>query len=227
MPVTEPGFLAIWSDVTPEEETDYVHWLSREHVLERVGVEGFAASRVFRALDAGVPRYFFLYELADPAALSGPSYMARLNDPTPWSQKIMPILKNFARGGGRVLFRHGTGQGGVAAVVRLEGDAAGRFLNVSGDEELADLSKSDRVVGVTLLEVDQAATGIQTKEKKLRGGDSSDFSAILVVEGLDEAGLRAALSSFARDIEDMAVESDRGLPLFQLVFSLDRRLASL
>lgn len=226
MPTVEPGFLAIWSDVTPEEETDYVHWLSREHVLERVGVEGFAASRVFRALDAGVLRYFFLYELSDPTALSGPSYMARLNDPTPWSQRIMPILKNFARGGGRKRFRHGFGQGGVAAVIRLDGEALERFIANGGEEKLAALAKRDRVVGVTLLDVDQDATGIQTKEKKLRGGDSSAFASVLVVEALDEPGLRAALASLADDLKGLAVESDRELPLFQLVFALDGRLAA-
>ena len=25
------GFLAIWSDVKAEQETDYLHWLTREH----------------------------------------------------------------------------------------------------------------------------------------------------------------------------------------------------
>ena len=30
------GLLAIWSDVTPETEVDYRHWLTREHILERV-----------------------------------------------------------------------------------------------------------------------------------------------------------------------------------------------
>lgn len=28
--------LAIWRDVEPGQETDYLHWLTREHVLENV-----------------------------------------------------------------------------------------------------------------------------------------------------------------------------------------------
>ena len=35
------GFLAIWSDVRLEGETDYLHWLTREHTSERLGVDGF------------------------------------------------------------------------------------------------------------------------------------------------------------------------------------------
>ena len=46
------GFLAIWSDIDAEHETDYLHWLTREHTAERVGVPGFLAVRVFRARDA-------------------------------------------------------------------------------------------------------------------------------------------------------------------------------
>ena len=44
------GYLAIWSDLTPQDETDWAHWITREHAAERVGVNGFLACRIFRAL---------------------------------------------------------------------------------------------------------------------------------------------------------------------------------
>ena len=43
------GFLAIWSDLAPEDETDWVHWMTREHSSERVRIEGFLGCRIFRA----------------------------------------------------------------------------------------------------------------------------------------------------------------------------------
>jgi len=43
------GFLAIWSDLLPEDETDWVHWMTREHAIERVRIEGFLACRISRA----------------------------------------------------------------------------------------------------------------------------------------------------------------------------------
>ena len=94
------GFLAIWSDVERANLTDYRHWLTREHTTERVTTKGVLASRVFRADRTEPDRFFILYELEAPEVLDGPAYMARLNAPTPWSQRIMPQLGNFIRGGG-------------------------------------------------------------------------------------------------------------------------------
>ena len=44
------GYLAIWSDLAPQDETDWAHWITREHAAERVGINGFLACRIFRAL---------------------------------------------------------------------------------------------------------------------------------------------------------------------------------
>src|SRR6185312_14237936 len=114
------GYLAIWSDLTPQDHTDWAHWITREHAAERVGVNGFLACRIFRAHGAAVNRYFILYELEDERVVGGPDYLARLNAPTPWSQRIMPRLGNFARGGGRIAASAGVGQGGIVAPLRLD-----------------------------------------------------------------------------------------------------------
>ena len=79
------GFLAIWSDIDPAAETDYLHWMSREHAIERVSIPGFLSVRLFRALDVDARRYFILYELENAGVVGGPDYLARLNQPTPWS----------------------------------------------------------------------------------------------------------------------------------------------
>src|ERR1044072_3649284 len=114
------GYLAIWSDLAPQDETDWAHWITREHAAERVGINGFLACRIFRALGASANCYFILYELEDERVVGGADYLARLNAPTPWSQRIMPKLENFARGGGRVAASAGTGQGGIVAPLRLD-----------------------------------------------------------------------------------------------------------
>ena len=81
------GYLAIWSDLTPQDETDWAHWITREHAAERVGINGFLACRIFRALGVAVNRYFILYELENERVVGGPDYLARLNAPTPWSRR--------------------------------------------------------------------------------------------------------------------------------------------
>jgi hypothetical protein len=186
------GFLAIWSDVTAAQETDYLHWLTREHTAERLGVQGFLAVRVFRALLEGVHRFLIVYELDDATALAGQSYLDRLNAPTPWSQRIMPILQNFARGGGRRVASAGTGggsgRGAIVAALRLSADT------LPAAAITASLVAQDRIVAAHLLETDQARTGIKTGEKGLRKDDGS-FDALLLVEGLDPAALHAALTA--------------------------------
>src|ERR1700674_2932308 len=79
------GFLAIWSDIPSESETDYLHWLTREHIKERLAVRGFLNARVFRALLDGVRRYLIIYALQDGDVLESGPYLSRLNHPTPWS----------------------------------------------------------------------------------------------------------------------------------------------
>jgi hypothetical protein len=99
------GFLAIWSDLAAEDETDWAHWMTREHSSERVRIEGFLGCRIFRGLGTIVNRYFILYDLERPDVVGGPQYLARLNAPTAWSQRTMLRLRNFVRGGGRVVAR--------------------------------------------------------------------------------------------------------------------------
>ena len=118
-----PGFLAIWSDIAPEHETDYLHWLTREHTAERVSIPGFQGVRVFRAASDGFRRYFILYELESAIVVGSPAYLARLNAPTAWSTRIMPQLGGFRRGGGSLGRRCGAGAGGVIAVAIVDGEA--------------------------------------------------------------------------------------------------------
>jgi hypothetical protein len=212
------GYLAIWSDLTPQDETDWAHWITREHAAERVGVKGFLACRIFRALGTAANRYFILYELDDENVVGGADYLARLNAPTPWSQRIMPKLGNFARGGGRVAASAGLGQGGIVAPLRL--DAAPSFEAAAVTAELARL---DRVIAARVLLTDIAKTSIKTSEKGMRANDGS-FAALLLIEGLDEAGVRAALHHARKILPAEDHASIDALLLYRLAFSLPKRL---
>jgi hypothetical protein len=212
------GYLAIWSDLAPQNETDWAHWITREHAAERVGINGFLACRIFRALGVAVNRYFILYELEDERVVGGADYLARLNAPTPWSQRTMPKLENFARGGGRVAASAGTGQGGIVAPLRL--DAAPSW---DGATLVAELARLDRIIAARVLLTDIAQTSIKTTEKGMRANDGS-FAALLLIEGLDEAAVRDALHHARKTLpaEDHGMIDD--LPLYRLAFSLPKQL---
>jgi hypothetical protein len=175
------GFLAIFSDIAPADEADYVAWLTREHAAERVGTPGFRGVRVFRARAGDARRYFILYALDGPEVLGGPAYLARLAAPTPWTHRIMPRLGNFVRGGGCRVATAGLGMGGVVSPFLM--DAA-----LSADEArgLADaLAARADVIAASVFVVDRDGTDVATSERALRGGDKS-FEALLLVEALDE-----------------------------------------
>ena len=208
------GFLAIWSDVEASNETDYLHWLTREHMAERLGVKGFLATRVFRALGTDIRRFFILYELEAPEALSGPDYLARLNSPTPWSQRIMPILGNFVRGGGRQVISRGAGQGGVIAAMQRHDVLPG------GAELVAQLAGLDRIAAVRLFETDQEKTSIETRERSMRAHDRT-FTELLLIEGMDQPAVRAAIDRLVSAMP--AIGGADAVPLYTFLFGLDRR----
>lgn len=212
------GYLAIWSDLAPEDETDWAHWITREHAAERVGVDGFLACRIFRALGVAVNRYFILYELEDERVVGGPDYLARLNAPTPWSQRIMPRLGNFARGGGRIAAAAGIGQGGIVAPLRLDAAPVGDAAKL-----VAGLAQLDRIIAVRLLLTDAEQTSIKTREKGMRSNDGS-FTALLLIEGLDEAAVRNALHHLRKVVPAQEHDLIDALPLYQQAFSLPKRM---
>jgi hypothetical protein len=211
------GFLAIWSDVDPKHLTDYRHWLTREHTTERVTTKGFLASRVFRMLDSDLNRFFILYELQSPEVLDGPAYMARLNAPSPWSQRIMPILGNFIRGGGVMTARAGRGEGSVVVAQRLE------RLPKDAAKLAADIAALDGIAAVQIGVTDLARTSVPTKEKGMRTQEGI-FAGLLLIEALDEASLRDAMRRTAEMAPDVA--GDIGdAEVYQGLFALDARIA--
>jgi hypothetical protein len=211
------GFLAIWSDVESGNLTDYRHWLTREHTTERVTTKGFLGGRVFRAARGDINRFFILYELEAPEVLDGPAYMARLNAPTPWSQRIMPQLGNFIRGGGVMSARAGRGEGSTIVALRVE-----RLPENS--QQLADaIVGCDGIAAVQIGVTDIARTSVPTVEKGMRK-DEGLFAGIVIIESLDEALLRSALLQ-AKKAAPALFGGIGEAEVYQGMFALDARIA--
>jgi hypothetical protein len=213
------GFLAIWSDVERAHLTDYRHWLTREHTTERVTTKGFLACRVFCAARADIERFFILYELETPEVLDGPAYLARLNAPTPWSQRIMPQLGNFVRGGGVVTARAGRGEGSTVVALRI-------VHLPEAPQRLADaIAALDGIAAVQIGATDLARTSVPTVEKGMRRHEGV-FAGLLLIEALDEESRRSALRRAAEIAPD--VVGDVGDPeIYQGIFALDARIAGI
>jgi|SRR5581483_377229 len=212
-----PGaMLAIWSDIGREHETDYLHWLTREHTLERVSTPGFLGVRVFRAMREDVSRYFICYALESAGVVDSAPYVAKLNNPTPWSQRIMPLLRNFRRGGGPVRSRAGLGQAGFIAPLILD-----RACPPDVGELAAGLVQSDWITAVSILEIDRARTSVATREKSMRRQDEL-FAGLILVEGLSESAVADACGHLRQRRQDLDLSPKDPLPFYRQVFSLDK-----
>jgi len=196
--------VAIWHDTVPEALPEYYEWHNREHMPERVGIPGFLRGRRYVAL-AGRPEIFTLYEAESMAVLTGPDYTARLDNPTPWSRRMVPHLTNNVRSLCRVVQSLGTGQGGLMMTWRYDVAADReeehqRFLA----DRLPGLAARSGIVGAHLCLADRAASAIQTGEKKLQAAKALAPNWVVLVEGASETTALDAACQDALPIEAMA-----------------------
>ena len=178
------GAVAIWHDLDPAARDDFHEWHNREHMPERVGIPGFRRGRRYVAI-SGTPEYFNLYEADSPEILAGQDYLNRLNAPTAWTQRVVPSFRNVARSICRVAFTSGVGSGGVMLTLRFAIDAAQHDSTVDALRRrlLPPLVYRKGVAGVHLCLADEAASTIDTAEKRVRADATQVPAWILLVEG--------------------------------------------
>jgi len=166
----------MWWDVAPEMRAEWEDWHSSEHMPERLAIPGFLRGTRWVAL-SGEPSYFVLYEVTHLATMTGGAYLERLNNPTPWSRKMMPQHRNMVRT--LCVLRAGWGGGlpHTLATIRLS-------------RGLSDLPKRKGLTGVHLLESQPMPAA--TAEQKIRGGDAT-ADWILLIGGYDMESVKNLL----------------------------------
>ncbi len=184
------GAMVFWYDVTDPAEHDA--WHSHEHLPERLSVPGFIRGRRGVAV-SGTPGYFVMYEVEDLATLASGPYLDRVNHPTPWSQRIMPSFRNMNRTLCRVTATFGSGVGTHLLTIRLapvtdSAEALGDWLAA---DALPGLVRQPGIVGAHFLEGDEAASRVETEEKRLRESADETAGRVVLVDGYDAGAVRA------------------------------------
>lgn len=210
------ALLAIRSDIAGPVEDEYLAWLTKEHTLERVGIDGFVSARIFRSQHDGFGRYLILYELVDETVVDSPAYLERLDNPTPWTARMMPHLGNFVRGGGRIVAASGAGYG-AALVPVLAHDEGG----CAAFDRMP--SETPGFVATRMMRTDSVRTSVTSNERNLRSGDQS-FLTLLLIEALDTDAALRAMSQLDPGLQARAAReaSPGGHPVYSLVFHLSR-----
>jgi hypothetical protein len=215
------GALVIWHDPAPEAESDYNEWHSKEHMFERVGVPGFRRGQRAVAI-SGSPEYFNFYEVDDIATLESKAYLDRLNDPTPWTRRVVPKMHNNSRTLCRVTASFGVG--GVPALWTMillspGRDRAAELQSWLADDVLPKLVERPGILGAHLVQGEQSTSGTDTAEKRLRSGGTEFIDWVILVGGYDGdvlAGLRSDALSEER-LTKHGAASSRVRGLYRLV----------
>jgi len=189
------GVLAIWNGIAAEAEADFVAWHIGEHIPERVAVPGFLRGRRYVA-ERGTPKYFNFYETETPEVLVSPDYLARLNAPSPWTQRVVRHFRETSRTICHVAQSRGLGDGAFVATLRLAASGERAAFIARLGMMMDELQAAPSIVAVHLLE-GQGGGGGATAEKALRGEPDQTADWILLVEAVEAAPLEAALAEHA------------------------------
>lgn len=208
------GVLVNWGGVIDEAEEDYNAWHSLEHMPERLSVPGFRRGRRAIAIDDVPPhlRYFMMYEADDADIFVSAPYLARLNDPTPWTQRILSTYITPSRTVCNVVASKGRGAGGWMATIHFDNGKP-----APSPEALTALI--DRVcevpgiLGAHVLQGDPSHGQQPTVEKKFResrGEPDRTVAVAFIIDGFDRAATDKArhLVLDALEAEHRAVATD-------------------
>ena len=187
-------------DVAADAVEEHDRWHTHEHLPERLSIPGFIRGTRWTSTE-GEPRYMVLYEVKDLDVLSSEAYLARLNNPTPWTTKMMPHYRGMRRGLCKVVGSFGFGQGGTACLLRFSAqpDHGGQLNECLLNEVLPAVPSATGLGTVHLLE--GAATAAMTNEQRIRGADQG-MDRALIVTGYDAGAVTAFARKLAADLAD-------------------------
>jgi hypothetical protein len=140
-------------DIDPSDEAEFNRWYDREHLEERVAIDGFLEARRYVA-HQGSPKYLCLYSTATFDVLDSPAYRAALANPTEWSKTTMARFQNMIRAVARITISRGQGRGAALGIIRLR-PLAGREqkLRAALGEQLDPDGRSG-IISMHLIESD-------------------------------------------------------------------------
>lgn len=215
--------LAIWNDVTPGGEPAFDDWHVNEHMPERLAVPGFLRGRRYTAERLG--RYFTLYEVRDPLVLSSAAYRKRLDNPTAWSNRIVPLVSSRTRTALDVRTSVGAGIGGVLGTIEFDAEP-GREDELASWIEASALTSSLRDPATVAAHhgcADRARSKLDTVEESLMQAPDEVARQVVLIEAIDSAGATGAARKLARGLEEHGALDDHVTEIFRLTNLLEAR----
>jgi hypothetical protein len=218
------GVLAIWNGIDPKAESEFVKWHVAEHIPERVGLPGFLRGRRYVAVD-GNPKFFNFYETRVSSDLSSPVYRRRLDEPTEWTKSVVRFFQETSRTICDVSTTFGCGEGAYLEAIRLDtGIEADSFRTLLTNQVLVPATRQAGVVGVHLLQGQNAQTAEATAESQLRGAPDEVASWVLLIEAVEPCAIHALRQNTVHEtaLRSAGVEHEIKRGMYALQFSLTK-----
>ena len=193
MPIAGKGMLLTSMDIDAANEAEFNRWYDREHLEERVAIDGFLEARRYVAHD-GKPKYLSLYSTETFEVLDSPAYRTALANQTAWSKANIARFENMIRAVARITLSRGTGRGAALGIVRLRPPAGGEDKLRTALGEQFDPAQLDGIISLHLIESDPALSKPITDDPSAPNPGASDW--FVLIDATDVGAVPAATIRF-------------------------------
>ena len=177
MPMAGKGMLLTSMDIDAAHEAEFNRWYDREHLEERVAIDGFLEARRYVA-QIGKPKYLCLYSTATFEVLDSPAYREALANQTDWSKANIARFKNMIRAVARITISRGVGRGAALGIIRLRPGGGEDKLRAALDHAARSrrtrrhhLHAPDRERSGTVEAAHQGCRSVQSRRRRLVRAD--------------------------------------------------------
>jgi hypothetical protein len=185
------GILCIWTDIDPQYELDFNRWYDREHMQERVAIEGFQYARRFVATSACPQPYLALYYTDNLGVFTSEAYRQAFSQQTPWSLENFTRMRGTQRRVGCLSIEAGAGEGGVLALFVVPAEKLKQSATLAAIEaRLIESTTQDHVVSACLLQTDTALSTPVTANAEPAPADA----LVMIEASHEDAALQQARS---------------------------------
>jgi hypothetical protein len=192
MPLAGKGMLLTSMDIDPSDEAEFNRWYDREHLEERVAIEGFLEARRYIA-HQGAPKYLSLYSTETFEVLDSTAYRTALANQTAWSKANIARFKNMIRAVARITISRGQGRGAALGIMRLRPAAGGEEKLRAALREALDPGKLDGVISMHLMESDAALSKPLTDKPTATDPGAGDW--FVLIDATDVNAIPAVIAA--------------------------------
>jgi hypothetical protein len=199
MPMAGKGMLLTSMDIDAAHEAEFNRWYDREHLEERVAIDGFIEARRYVA-HVGKPKYLSLYSTESFEVLDSDIYRKALANQTAWSKANIGRFKNMIRAVARITLSHGVGRASALGIVRLRPGGGKDKLRTALDA-LLDPTDLDGVISMHLIESDPALSKPLTKDAAASDPGAGDWFVLI-----DATSVHAVPKAATRIVDNAAIK---------------------